>query len=464
MWGKGECLEETDRRIVVVVSSLTAFLTPFAASSFNIALPTISREFGLDAISMSWASLAYLLTSAMLLVPFGKLADMYGRKRVFIYGVSIFTVASLLLSFYPSSFTLILLRVMQGVGTSMIFGTSVAILVSVFPPERRGAVLGVNAASVYVGLSVGPYIGGILTQSFGWRSIFLCGVGLGAAIVALTLWRVRGEWVEARGERFDLLGSAVYGLTLLCIMYGFSLLPQESSYIPLAAGVAGLAAFLWVESRARNPVLDINLFRSNMRFTFSSLATFINFGATYAVNYLLSLYLQYLKGLSPIDAGLVLIASPVVQAFCSPVAGRLSDRIEPGKLASIGMAITVIGLLPFILLDGFTSILFVVCGLAVIGFGLSLFASPNTNAIMSSVDSKYYGVASSTTGTMRLTGQMLSMGITMILFAVNIGQIEIRPEVYPQLLASVHSAFIIFSVLCVLGVFASLVGDRKGTT
>jgi MFS family permease len=315
-----------------------------------------------------------------------------------------------------------------------------------------------------VGLSVGPYIGGILTQSFGWRSIFLCGVGLGAAIVALTLWRVRGEWVEARGERFDLLGSAVYGLTLLCIMYGFSLLPQESSYIPLAAGVAGLAAFLWVESRARNPVLDINLFRSNMRFTFSSLATFINFGATYAVNYLLSLYLQYLKGLSPIDAGLVLTASPVVQAFCSPVAGRLSDRIEPGKLASIGMAVTVIGLLPFILLDGFTSILFVVCGLAVLGFGLSLFASPNTNAIMSSVDSKYYGVASSTTGTMRLTGQMLSMGITMILFAVNIGQIEIRPEVYPQLLASVHSAFIIFSVLCVLGVFASLVGDRKEAT
>ena len=457
-------MEETDRRIVVVVSSLTAFLTPFAASSFNIALPTISSEFGLDAISMSWASLAYLLTSAMLLVPFGKLADMYGRKRVFIYGVSIFTVASLLLSFYPSSFTLILLRAMQGVGTSMIFGTSVAILVSVFPPERRGAVLGVNAASVYVGLSVGPYIGGILTQSLGWRSIFLCGVGLGAAIVVLTLWRVRGEWVEARGERFDLLGSAVYGLTLLCIMYGFSLLPQESSYIPLAAGAAGLAAFLWVESRARNPVLDINLFRSNMRFTFSNLATFINFGATYAVNYLLSLYLQYLKGLSPIDAGLVLIASPVVQAFCSPVAGRLSDRIEPGKLASVGMAITVLGLLPFILLDDFTSILFVVCGLAVLGFGLSLFAAPNTNAIMSSVDSKYYGVASSTTGTMRLTGQMLSMGITMILFAVNIGQIEIRPEVYPQLLASVHSAFIIFSVLCVLGVFASLVGDRKGAT
>jgi len=247
-------------------------------------------------------------------------------------------------------------------------------------------------------------------------------------------------------------------------MYGFSLLPQESSYIPLAAGAAGLAAFLWVESRARNPVLDINLFRSNMMFTFSNLATFINFSATYAVNYLLSLYLQYLKGLSPIDAGLVLIASPVVQAFCSPVAGRLSDRIEPGKLASVGMAVTVLGLLPFILLDGFTSILFVVCGLAVLGFGLSLFASPNTNAIMSSVDSKYYGVASSTTGTMRLTGQMLSMGITMILFAVNIGQIEIRPEVYPQLLASVHSAFIIFSVLCVLGVFASLVGDRKGAT
>jgi EmrB/QacA subfamily drug resistance transporter len=453
-------LEETDRRIVVIVSSLTAFLTPFAASSFNIALPTISREFGLDAISMSWASLAYLLTSAMLLVPFGKLADMYGRKRVFVYGVSIFTVASLLLSLYPSSFTLILLRVMQGVGTSMIFGTSVAILVSVFPPERRGAVLGVNAASVYVGLSVGPYIGGILTQSLGWRSIFLCGVVIGVAIVALTLWRVKGEWIEARGERFDLLGSVTYGLTLLCIMYGFSLLPNEASYVPLAVGVAGIVAFLMIEARARHPVLDINLFRSNMAFTFSSLATFINFSATYAVNYLLSLYLQYIKGLTPTDAGLVLIASPVVQAICSPVAGRLSDRIEPGKLASVGMAVTVLGLIPFTLLDGYTSIPYVVGSLAVLGVGLSLFASPNTNAIMSSVDKAFYGVASSTTGTMRLTGQMLSMGITMILFAVDIGQAEIGPDVYPQLLTSVHSAFIIFSVLCIIGVFASLVRKR----
>jgi EmrB/QacA subfamily drug resistance transporter len=453
--------DEVDRRVVLLVVTLTSFLTPFASSSFNIALPSISKEFSLDAITMSWASLAYLLAAAMFLVPFGRLADIKGRRRVFLYGTISFTIASMLLGIYPTALTIIWLRALQGVSSAMIFGTGVAILVSVTPPREKGAILGINAATVYVGLSIGPFIGGLITETLGWRSILFVTAGIGAVAVLFMVWRLKGEWREAIGESFDLSGALVYSLMLLSIMYGFSLIPLTSSIIPILLGLVAGGVFVWVEARAEHPVLDINLFGSNRAFTFSNLAALISFSATYAVTFLMSLYLQYIKGLDPEQAGLVLIASPIVQAIFSPIAGRLSDRMEPRKVAAIGMAITMFGLIPFVFLNEQTNVLIVVASLVALGFGLSVFSSPNTNAIMSSVEKRLYGVASSTLGTMRLTGQMLSLGITMIIFAVFIGRVEVVPEVYPALTGSINIAFIVFSGLCLVGILASLVGSRE---
>lgn len=453
--------DEVDRRVVLLVVTLTSFLTPFASSSFNIALPSISKEFSLDAITMSWASLAYLLAAAMFLVPFGRLADIKGRRRVFLYGTISFTIASMLLGIYPTALTIIWLRALQGVSSAMIFGTGVAILVSVTPPREKGAILGINAATVYVGLSIGPFIGGLITETLGWRSILFVTAGIGAVAVLFMVWRLKGEWREAIGESFDLSGALVYSLMLLSIMYGFSLIPLTSSIIPILLGLVAGGVFVWVEARAEHPVLDINLFGSNRAFTFSNLAALISFSATYAVTFLMSLYLQYIKGLDPEQAGLVLIASPIVQAIFSPIAGRLSDRMEPRKVAAIGMAITMFGLIPFVFLNEQTNVLIVVASLVALGFGLSVFSSPNTNAIMSSVEKRLYGVASSTLGTMRLTGQMLSLGITMIIFAVFIGRVEVVPEVYPALTGSINIAFIVFSGLCLVGILASLVSSRE---
>ena len=452
---------EVDRRVVLLVVTLTSFLTPFASSSFNIALPSISKEFNLDAITMSWASLAYLLASAMFLVPFGRLADIHGRRKVFLYGTISFTIASTLLGIYPSAMTIIWLRALQGVSSAMIFGTGVAILVSVTPLKEKGAILGINAATVYVGLSIGPFIGGLITETFGWRSILFVTAGIGAVAVLFMVWRLKGEWREAIGESFDLRGAIVYSMMLLSLMYGFSLIPSTSSILPILLGLAAGGIFVWVEARAEHPVLDINLFRSNRAFTFSNLAALINFSATYAVTFLMSLYLQYIKGLDPEKAGLILIASPIVQAVFSPIAGRLSDRTEPRKVAAIGMAITMFGLIPFVFLNEQTNVLIVVASLVALGFGLSVFSSPNTNAIMSSVEKRLYGVASSTLGTMRLTGQMLSLGITMIIFAVFIGRVEVVPEVYSALTGSINIAFIVFSGLCLMGILASLVDSRE---
>ena len=451
---------EADKRAVQISMALSGFLTPFSGSSFNIALPSIAREYALSAVSMSWASLAYLLTSAMFLIPFGKVADMYGRKRVFLYGIAVFTVASGLLAVYPSSSTIIAFRAMQGLGSAMIFGTGVAILVTVHEPHERGRVLGLNIAAVYVGLSVGPTLGGFLTTSFGWRSIFLVNVAVGVLVIAATLTKIKGDWAEPGGKRFDLVGSGVYSVMLLVLMYGMSLLPGTDAWTWIAGGLLLLGVFIYVEARAENPVLDVRLFASNKAFSYSNLAALINFSATFAMTLLLSMYLQYLKALNAQQAGMVMIASPVMQAIVSPVAGRLSDRYAPYRLAAVGMTVTGVSLVPFVFLEAETSLIYIAGSLALLGVGLALFASPNTNAVMGSVDRRHYGVASSTVGTMRLTGQMLSTGIAMTLFAINLGGAQITPELYPQLLTSIKTTFTVFFVLCIPGVAASLVRGR----
>jgi EmrB/QacA subfamily drug resistance transporter len=413
-------------------------------SATNVALPAIGREFSMDAVLLSWVATAYLLAAAVFLVPFGRYADIHGRKRIFVLGAAVFTVASLMAGLAVSAPMLLVARVLQGLGSAMIFGTGVAILTSVFPPSERGRVLGITVAAVYVGLSLGPFIGGFLTQNLGWRSVFFAVVPVGLAAIVFIQWKLKGEWAEAKGEPFDLAGSILYALSLMALMYGFSLL------------ALGLAGFAVLEIRLRYPVLNVQLFAHNRTFAFSNLAALINYSATSAVTFLLSLYLQYIQALSPQQAGLVLVAQPIVMAAFSPVAGRLSDRIEPRVVASLGMALTAIGLFRLVFLSPTTSLWAIVACLVLLGFGFALFSSPNMNAIMGSVERQFYGVASGTLGTMRLVGQTLSMGIATLLFALYIGRVEITPNYYALFLVSIKTAFAVFAALCTVGIFASL--------
>jgi len=451
---------DVNKRAVLIIAALSPFLTTFMGSSINIALPSIGHEFQMSAVLLGWVATAYILASATCLLPFGRLADIYGRKRILTCGIFIFTIASLLLAFTPSARVLIALRAVQGIGGAMIFTTGIAILTSVFPAGERGKALGINAAATYLGLSLGPVLGGLLTQHFGWRSIFLVVVPVGATVIALIFSRLKGEWAEARGEKFDLTGSVIYGLALTGIIYGFSLLPAMWGIWLVILGGSGIFAFVQRETKADSPLLDINLFRKNRVFAFSNLAVILNYSAAYAVSFLLSLYLQYIKGLDPRSAGLILVAMPIVQASFSPVAGRLSDRIEPRILASVGMGLITIGLFLFIFLGQNTSLGFIIATLILIGFGFGFFASPNTNAVMSSVKQRFYGVASATLATMRQVGMSFSMGIAMLLFATHIGKVEITPEYYPLFLSSTKIAFIIFTALCCGGIFASLVRGK----
>ena len=444
------------QRAALVAATLASFLTAFTGSAINVALPSIGRQFSMDAVSLSWVATSYLLAAAMFLVPFGRIADIRGRKRVFLYGTTTFTVACLLAGLASSAAVLIAARVLQGIGSAMIFGTGVAILTSVFAPQERGRVLGINVAAVYLGLSLGPSIGGFLTQQLGWRSIFFAIIPLGLAIIAFVLWRLDGEWAEAAGESFDLTGSIIYAIVLVALMYGFSQLPGIAGVALIGMGALGFAGFAWWELNADSPVLNLKLFANNRPFAFSSLAALIHYAAVSAVSFLLSLYLQYIKALTPQQAGLVLIAQPIMQAVFSPFAGRLSDRIEPRIVASTGMALTATGLILLVFLSSTTPLWAIVACLALLGFGFALFSSPNMSAIMGSVERKVYGVASGILGTMRLIGQMLSLGIATLLFALYLGRVEITPETYTLFLASARTAFAVFAALCVGGIFASL--------
>ncbi|HUV08780.1 MAG TPA: MFS transporter [Spirochaetia bacterium] len=448
--------ELVTRRTALIVATLAAFITPFMSSSINIALPSMGQEFSMDAVSLGWVATAFLLAAAMFLVPMGKIADIHGRKKIFLWGLGVYTVSSLACALSRSAGWLIAFRVLQGISAAMIFGTGIAILTSVYPAGERGKVLGINVASTYSGLSLGPVLGGLLTQHLGWRIIFLVNVPIGLAAFALVIWRLKGEWAEARGEKFDLPGSVIFGVSLAAVMYGLTRLPAWDGAWFAGGGCAGVAVFVLWETRVKSPVLNLHLFAKNRVFALSNVAALINYSATAAVAFLLSLYLQYIKGFSPQNAGLILVCQPVMMAVFSPFAGRLSDRIEPRIIASIGMAMTMAGLALLALLGRDTQPAFIVLSLVVLGSGFALFSSPNTNTVMSSVERKYYGIASATLGTMRLTGQMLSMGIAMLIFALFIGRVQITPAYYGRFLTSFRTAFGIFACLCFLGVFASV--------
>jgi len=452
----------TSERVALAVASLSSFLTPFMGASTNVALPAIARDLQLDAVQLSWIASSFLLAAATFLVPFGRLADIHGRKRVFQWGIVVYTLGSLLSALATSALTLIVARAVQGAGGAMIFGTSVAILTSVFPPARRGWALGVNVASVYLGLSLGPVVGGLITEYAGWRHLFAVNVVLGAGLACVVAARLEGEWAGARGERFDLAGSALYALALGAVMYGLSRLPAPVGGAWLAAGVLAFAAFVRLELSVASPVLDIGLFTSSRVYALSNLAALVNYSATFAVGFLLSLYLQHVRHLGPRAAGLVLVAQPVLMTVVSPQAGRLSDRVEARIVASTGMALTALGLALLVPIGPATPLPYIVACLALLGVGFGLFSSPNTNAVMSSVAPRHYGTAAATLGTMRLGGQMLSMGAAMLAIALVIGPVPITAAQHPQLVVTTRLVLGLCAVLCAGGVVASLArGDVR---
>lgn len=441
--------------VALLVACIASFFSPFMASSVSLALPSIGAFFGSDAIILNWVTNGYLLAAAIFAVPLGRISDIYGRKKVFTLGVLLFTLSSLFCALAPSDIWLIVFRILQGIGTAMIFVTSLAIITEVFPPRERGKAIGISVASVYVGLSLGPILGGLVTQHLGWQSLFYLMIPIGILVILLVLWKLQTEWVESPGDKFDVTGSVLYSVGLLLLMYGFTVLNTVMGVVFLVAGLVVLGLFFQFELKAKSPVFNVRLFTENVTFAFSSLAALINYSATFAVTLLLSYYLQFIKGLDPQTAGLALIAQPVMMVIVAPLAGKMSDKYEARILATTGMVLVTLGLFGFIFLTNETSMLLIIISQVILGIGFGLFSSPNTNVIMGSVQKRFYGIASATVSTMRLIGQTLSIGIVTLVFAFLLGRVVITPEQYPSLLSSIHVSFIVCTAICFIGIYAS---------
>ncbi len=455
--------EKTLRRTALTIVCLGAFITPLMLSAVNVAIPTIARGLEMDAITASWVPLAYLLSSGVFLLPFGRLGDMYGRKKMFLSGMTTVTIASILASFALSPVMLILCRALQGMGAAMLFGTGIAILSSVYPPEKRGKVLGLSVSAVYLGLTCGPFIGGWVTQEFGWRAVFVFHIPVVVLVIILGLFNLKGEWRGPAGQKFDLPGALIYGIAVIALMYGFSVLPALSGFALILLSGIGFAVFFRYEKRLQYPLFNVNLFSGNPVLSYSCAAALIMYSATFSTTFLMSLYLQNIRGFSPQFAGLVMISQPLVMTLFSPLAGRMSDRHEPRLIASSGMGLTATGLALLAAAGPQTPTVFVVTTLMLVGLGFSLFASPNTNAILSSVDSKYLGAASGTVSTMRIIGQMFSMGIVTLVFALMLGPVQFSEEQHGPLLASINASFFVAATLCFIGVYFSLKrGNLRG--
>ncbi|MBA7473477.1 Riboflavin transporter RibZ [subsurface metagenome] len=443
------------RRFILLLVTVATFLNPFTGSAINLALPAIGGEFSADAATLAWISSAYLLSSVIFLLPAGRLGDSRGKVTVFVIGIVVYTAGSVLTIFTPTIGLLLIFRFLQGMGGAMIYANSVALITHLYPPGERGYAIGLNTTAVYAGLSLGPFLGGALTQFFGWRSIFIV-----TALLAVPVLFYAGKFPaflnEWQREHFDVPGLALSSALILCLFLGLASATTPAGAVLLAAAFVLGAVFFRVERRQPCPLLPVSLLEKNRVFAASNVAALINYSATFAVAFLLSLYLQYIRGYEPVAAGTLLLVQPIVQVFVAPVAGRLADRIRPGHVASVGMALSAVALLGFSMLSATTPIAVILALLVLLGVGLGLFSSPNTTAIMGCVEKQFFGSASAMVAMMRSLGMMLSMGAVLVVFAVIMGSTTVTPAIFPEFLMSVQLIFLAFGVLSAFGVLLSL--------
>lgn len=446
----------------IFVSLITAFITTFMGSALNLSVPAIGEEFQSGAVAVGWVINGYILASAAMSVPFGRLADLTNRKYVLVIGIIIFSVSAGAIAFSGSFKVLIFMRILQGIGAAMIFSTNQAVLISAFPAEMRGKVLGYSIAATYTGLTAGPVIGGLLNQYLGWRSIFIFTFLIGIVVFSIATKKLPYSTAGNNGQSMDILGSLLYIATIISMMYGLSdfLMKPAARYLILI-GVLLFLVFLYHESKAESPIIQIRLFRKNRSYLLSNIAALLNYGATFALGYLLSIYLQVIKGYGSQITGLILISQPLIMAVLSPYAGKLSDRISPFKLASFGMALCALGLFSFIFVSETYPLFLIIISLIVVGLGFAFFSSPNTNAVMACVEQKDYGVASSILATMRTIGHSFSMAVVTFIMAKQIGNVPFAEAETSLLISTMRIAFVVFTCLCAIGIFFSLKRKEK---
>nr|WP_264363515.1 MFS transporter [Aliiglaciecola lipolytica] len=445
-----------------MVVCLGSFIGPLGMAAVNVAIPNLAADLHANAKMVSWLPTIFLLSSVIFMLPFGKLADNYGRKRIYATGLSLYAFSSLLCGFGQDVEWVLLWRFVQGAASAMIFGTGVAILTSVTPSQKRGAALGLAAACVYIGLTLAPVIGGYLTETWSWRAVFLFPVPLITVLLILIKFGLKGEWKNDEVASFDWRGSCIFAISSTSLVFGFSHLPSLYGVCLLLLSVATMVLFVIHQSRHKSPLIRVQMFRESRVFSMSLGTSFLMYGSNFPLAFLLSLYLQVVQGYSPAQAGQILLIQAFSMVFLAPLSGRLSDKIQPRFLATIGCGIVACGFLVLSQMTNNTDATYIGVSLLLIGIGFGLFSSPNNNAIMGSVQERELGVASASLNLARMIGNLFGMSIVNLLVHYYLGDNKIVAEQTPALMKTLSFAFHISLMSVILATILSAIRGKTG--
>ena len=448
--------EETINKYIIIVSIISSFAVAFTSNAVSVALPVIAHDLNISNIMQNWIVSIYLLIIAAASEPFGKICVKYGLKLTYEIGLIVYMIGAILSGMAPDISVLIISRIIQALGSAILFVNGMALITAQLPENKRGQSIGFTVTGVYIGLALAPTISGILSQNVSWRSVFYVTIPL-TLISLFLLMRIKKEWKMEEEKPIDIRGSLLYVVGIILLMYGFTRINESVGIILFILGILVLAEFIKYELKIKNPIYEIRLFKNKI-YTASNIASLISYFATFVVTYILNYHFQYIHGLDPQTSGIVLVVTPVIMAIIAPISGRLSDKYPPQIITAIGMGLVTIALFILTFLDKTTPFALVLLAMILQGVGFGFFSSPNSNIIMSSVDKDDVGTASASLSTVRTIGQSFSLGLLTVVFAFIMGNVPIIPSNYYLLIQSSQMTMAIATFLCLIVVFLSLKG------
>ena len=431
-----------------------------------VALSSIQADLHISQSELEWVVSGYALTFAVLMLTGGKLADMLGRRRIFIVGLAIFTASSLACGLATGASFLIGARVVQGVGAALMNPATLSIIVATFPPRQRGTAIGIWVGVSAMALAIGPLIGGILTEQINWSWIFFINVPVGIAGIIVSRLFIDETRDESEEQRLDLPGLITSAVGLFGLTYG---LIEANNYgwgstrilVSFAVAFVGLASFVLLEHRQRVPMLDLSLFK-NSTFAGANVTMLLVALAMFGVFFFNSLYLGQILGYSPIQTGATFLPLTILIVFVAPLAGRFSDKIGSRWLMGAGLVLLSASLLSFSTLGVNSSFWDIVPGLILGGFGMSLAMTPTTAAAMGSVPVDKAGVGSAVLNSMRQVGGSLGIALMGAIVASSVGTLTPPDPAYPaRFVEGYHNALHVAAGIAILGAVVAVATVRK---